>query len=639
VASGIVEPQGSETSLQAQQGAGRGRLVERLLQASDNLPQFLENLLRTQAAVVAGTEAAGFLIEKAEQGESPLRLIAHIRTDNSSAETRAAAIAAFQKIIRPSLEQGKDAAIEIQTGETNTESQFCLVTLLRRDAEVVAVTAVITRCRDIERAQQRLGSMQLVAGYFEFYTLRRAAEQSQIVAQSHQHVLQLATAVATAEGFESAAMNLCNELATRTGATRVALGWIKSKDVRVRALSHTEQFDKKQELVKVLEKAMEECIDQEEPVHFDPQGGGTENVSRAAQALSRSEGGNIVLTLPLRRRAEVVGAVTLEFPLTHKLSPQALTGLSVAVDLLAPQLYDRFQNDRWLITKTGLSAQELAKKVVGPQYTLAKVLTLLAIGAFIFICVYRPIYHVTAPFQFESTDKRKLEVPFDGQIEDVLVLPGDAIKKGQLLLTMNTYDLQLKRNEANGEVQKANAEYFKARSDGKEAEADIALAEKKAAQADADWYQQQINRGEIRAPFDGVVLSGDLSDQRNVTKKEGDDLFVVAADSGLRAQISVSESDIQDLADAMQNKAGVRGTLSTKALPTQRYGFSIERIVPLGEIKEGDNTFTVYGHLDKNLPSWKPGMEGEVRVNIEPRPVIWIWTHKFVNYVRLKLWL
>ena len=84
--------------------------------------------------------------------------------------------------------------------------------------------------------------------------------------------------------------------------------------MRVKALSHTEQFDKKQELVKTLEKAMEECVDQEEPVHYEPQGGGTQNVSRAAQELSRAEGGNVVLSLPLRRRAEVVGAVTLEFP-------------------------------------------------------------------------------------------------------------------------------------------------------------------------------------------------------------------------------------------------------------------------------------------------------------------------------------
>jgi multidrug resistance efflux pump len=637
VSSGIVEPQSSETSLQSQQGGSQSKLVQKLLAAADSLPQFIEDLLKTQAVVVAGTEAAAFLLEKRQDQKDPaLRPIAHIRADNSSAETRAAAVTAFQQIIKPCIDQAKDGAIELPGGEVGVEPQFCLVTLLRREAEIVAVTAVITRCINVERAQQRLMSMRLVAGYFDLYTLRRQSEQSQIVAQSHQHVLQLATAVATAEGFESAAMNLCNELATRTGATRVALGWIKGDDVQVKALSHTEQFDKRQELVKTLEKAMEECIDQEEPVHFEPQGGGTQNVSRAAQELARSEGGNVILTLPLRRRAEIVGAVTLEFPPTHKLSQQASTGLAVAVDLLAPQLFDRYQNDRWLITKVGLSAEDLGRKIVGPQHTLAKMLCVAAIVALIFICVYSPMYHVSAPFQFGATEKRKLEVPFDGQIDEVFVLPGNLVKQGQKLLTMKTYDLQLQLIGANDDMQKAAAEYRKDKSSGKEADAEMAWQAMDEAHTKSQWYQDQIDRGVVRAPFDGIVLSGDLMDQRNAAKKEGDELFTVAALSStnsLRAELTVSERDIQDL------KEGQRGQLATTALPTEKYQFTIERIEPLGQAKEGDNTFTVFGHLDQASPTWRPGMAGEARVGIEHRPLIWIWTHKFVDYVKFKLWM
>ena len=62
MASGIVESssQGSSSQEQQQQGAGRSKLVQRLLGASNNLPQFLNDLLQTMAVVVAGTEAAGF---------------------------------------------------------------------------------------------------------------------------------------------------------------------------------------------------------------------------------------------------------------------------------------------------------------------------------------------------------------------------------------------------------------------------------------------------------------------------------------------------------------------------------------------------------------------------------------------------
>jgi RND family efflux transporter MFP subunit len=632
MASGIVESQNSESS-QQQSGSSQSKLVQKLLLGGPNLQQFVHDLLTTQAVMVAGTEAAGFVVERKES-EFSLRNIAHIRPDNSTAETRAAAIAAFQEILRPCIVQGKDGAIEISTGDTAPEPQFCLVTLLRTDGDIVAACAVITRCRNLERAQQRLMSMQLVAGYFDLYMLRRSAEQSQVIAQSHQHVLQLATAVATAEGFESAAMNLCNELATRTGATRVALGWIKGEDVRVKAFSHTEEFDKKQQLVKLLEQVMEECIDQEEPVHFDPDGEGTQNVSRAAQALSRGEGGNIVLTLPLRRRADVVGAVTLEFPSTHKLSHQAATGLSVAVDLLAPQLFDRYQNDRWLITKAGISTREMAKKVVGPQHMLAKLIFILVVIAGLCLFLIRPMYHVSSTFTFQSINQRKMQAPFEGYLTAVNVRPGDSVKKGDVLAMMDTSDIEPKLADAAAKEASADADYMKFRADpDKQADADVAKAQEMQAAAEERVYQDQIDRAKIVAPFDGRIIEGDLTDQIGVPKKMGDDLFTIAADGSLRAELTVSERDIQEL------KVGQTGKLATTSLPTQKFPFKIERIVPLGAAKEGDNVFTVYATMDTQQPTWLPGLAGEARIDVAKKPLAWIWTHKLIDYLRLKLWM
>src|SRR5689334_19106346 len=68
MASGIVESSSQDSSQQSpqqqQQGTGRSKLVQRLLGSSGNLPQFLNDLLNTMAVVVAGTEAAGFLVER-----------------------------------------------------------------------------------------------------------------------------------------------------------------------------------------------------------------------------------------------------------------------------------------------------------------------------------------------------------------------------------------------------------------------------------------------------------------------------------------------------------------------------------------------------------------------------------------------
>lgn len=645
---GIVESSSSGETAQTQQtqGPARSKLIQRLLSASSSLPQFINDLLKTQASVVAGTEAAGFLLERKGQ-EIGLRLIAHIRPDNSSAELRAAAISAFQEMLKPCIAQGRDGAIEINTGDLAAEPQFCLVTLLRGDADIVAVSAVITRCMNLERAQQRLTSMQLVAGYFELYTLRHASDQAQIIAQSHQHVLQLATAVATAEGFESAAMNLCNELATRTGASRVTLGWLKGDRIKVKAFSHTEEFDKKQELVVQIEKTMEECLDQEEPVQFDPDNTeSSENVTRAAQVLSRSQGGNSVLSLPLRRRAEIVGVVTMEFSPGLKLTPQASTALSVAVDLLGPQLYDRYVNDRWLITKTGISIRDVAGMAVGPKHMTAKLIIIAVIAVAIFINVYRPMYHVSAPFQFVLENKRKIDMPFDGYLKNVYVKPGDHVKKGAALIDLDDTDFVTRRAGARADRAKADAEYqMYSSKPEKQAEAAIAKADRDRAQAEYEKYDYMISLAHITAPFDGLVLKGDLTDQVNSHKQPGEELMWIAEEGKpdeppmMRAELEVPERDIQKIRDIHMVGNHSTGQLATVADPTKKFDIEVDRIVPMGEAKESDNIFTVYAKLITSDPRWQDGMRGDARINVERKSLAWIWTHKAFDWLRLKLWL
>ncbi len=143
----IAEPSSQGPQQQGQQqspGPTRSKLVQRLLDASASLPNFLNDLLTTQAVVVAGTEAAAFLLEQQEQ-QAALRPIAHIRPDDSDAETRAAAVRAFQSICQRCVGEGKDGAIEVGSPDGG-EPQFCLVTVLRNEGQVVAVSAVIARC-------------------------------------------------------------------------------------------------------------------------------------------------------------------------------------------------------------------------------------------------------------------------------------------------------------------------------------------------------------------------------------------------------------------------------------------------------------------------------------------------------------
>ncbi|HEX2970938.1 MAG TPA: biotin/lipoyl-binding protein, partial [Tepidisphaeraceae bacterium] len=554
MSSKIVEPSAESQASQTVPAAPtRSKVVQRLLDASGDLPTFLNDLVTTQAVHVAGTEAAAFLVER-HDGEAGLRLVAHVRPDDSAPDVRAAAVRAFQDLVVPCVRQGKDGAIEVGSPDGG-DAQYCLVTILSAEGQVIAVSAVVTRCRDMERAKQRLVTMQFVAGYFELFSLRRYTEHARMMADRHQNVLQFSGAVSNSEGYEAAAMALCNELSSRTGAVRVAMGWVKGKQIKVKALSHTEKFDKKQELVVGLQRVMEECYDQEEPTRYDPDGTSSQNVTRAAADLSRTQGGNIVLSSPLRRRDEIVGVITLEFPPRHKLDEQVEGAVAVAAELLAPQLYDRYENDRYIWVKMGHSIRDLSKMALGPKHMGIKLLILSSIALIAFVCLFSPMYRVRAPFQLVAVDKRTISVPYEGILKEVYFKPGQSVKQGQVLATMDTFQLQIELADAKAEVRSWRERARAAQPDPeKQADYNVAVQQMLKAEESVRLLEYKIAQSEIKAPFNCRILLGELYGRRGVTINKGEMLFEIAkADDAnpkriaVEAELQISERDIQEV--------------------------------------------------------------------------------------------
>jgi multidrug resistance efflux pump len=415
----------------------------------------------------------------------------------------------------------------------------------------------------------------------------------------------------------------------------------------VKALSHTEQFDKRQELIVQIERAMEECLDQEEIVHHDGSlgedgtSGGTQNVTREAQALSRAQGGNTVISLPLRRQSEIVGVLTLEFSPGTKLGPQAATGLAVAADLLAPQLYDRYQNDRWLITKTGISIRETAKLAIGPKHMLAKTVIVLLAGLTVFLSLYSPMYRVAGKFTLVPTERRRLAPLWEGQIAEVLfdVTKNTAVTEGQPLVRLDTRDLKKELAEVELKALQADAERQLALDSRdqegrtKSAEAEQARLKAEEARVQADRLRWKIENSTIKAPFAGQILQGDLKDRVGSLVKAGEPLIEVGRLDKLRGELKVHERDIQDV------RQGQKGMLRTSAQPGDKYPFTIDNVIAMANPIEGQNKFVIHASLDSPSAQWYPGQEGEARIDVRPEPLIWQWTHRLIEFVRLKVWI
>jgi hypothetical protein len=126
-------------------------------------PSNLDQLMRLSGTAIRATEAVAFALERDFTGHAELRLIHHIRDDDSSPESRTQAVDAFRRIVAPCIEVGRDGVIQIEGTRHAGTGQYCVIKLAADDKVIVGVTAFITRCIDDDDAQRQLAVVRACA--------------------------------------------------------------------------------------------------------------------------------------------------------------------------------------------------------------------------------------------------------------------------------------------------------------------------------------------------------------------------------------------------------------------------------------------------------------------------------------------
>ena len=170
---------------------------------------------------------------------------------------------------------------------------------------------------------------------------------------------------------------------------------------------------------------------------------------------------------------------------------------------------------------------------------------------------------------------------------------------------------------------------------GKRERAQVAIVSAQIAQAEAQLalVEEQLARTALAAPFDGVIVSGDLSQKLGAPVERGQVLFEVAPLEDYRVVLHVDERDIAHVAE------GQSGELTVTSMPGERFAFKVRSITPVNVAKEGRNLYRVEAVIAQDARSrLRPGMEGVGKISIEERKLVWIWTHGLTDWVQLWLW-
>jgi hypothetical protein len=497
-------------------------------------------------------------------------------------------------------------------------------------AEDCALVAVISEINE-RVAREAAVRLSLAASTPEFYQAAVSARQAAAKVEKLSSILELDVSVSGENRFLPTALVFCNGLAAQFKCERVSLGWLERGNVRLKAVSRTENFDRQMSAAQALEMAMEEALDQDNEIVW-PAPAGANGISRDHGRFAEEQKAGNLASLPVRVGGKAVAVVTCERKAAPFGEPE-LQQLRLSCDLAGPRLAELHDRDRWFGARWAADLKERAAKFVGPEHTWAKILGIacaLAAAALIFLPVP---YRVEGTFTLRSDRMEYLSAPFDGYIAEVDARPGDTVKAGQPLLKFKTAELELDESFALADVNRYQREAEKARASG--ALADMRVAEAMASQAEAqlNLARYRLREATVTAPFDGVVIQGDLRERIGTPVKAADPLFQVARIDPLYAEGQVSERDVHEI---LGKKAGF---IAFVARPKFTYPVTITAIEPAAVTKQEGNFFLVRCAVDTKAQDWwRPGMSGVCKFPIGNRSLGWILTHRTVDFLRLKLW-
>lgn len=430
---------------------------------------------------------------------------------------------------------------------------------------------------------------------------------------------------------DAALMALATSLAQGLGCRRVAAGWITRGHWRVRGLSHGAQLGRQARLDVLLE-AMQEAGAQGQSLCVPQVADGAVHIVLAHRALMRSEGVGAVLTVPLAHRGQVLGALTLEREVGRFTAAELLAVEGVA-ERVTPvlQLQHRAAlsaGARWVQARREQWADQGRGGRMVWRAGLALGMLLVALTLTV------PVPHqVPTAARVEGAHQRVLTAPVDGYLREVMARPGDVVRHGQVLALLADEDLKLQARGFQADLAQHENAFVDAFTRGERAEAAMAQARALEARAQLERVEQQLLRTRIVAPFDGVVISGDVSQQVGAPLKRSDVLFTMAPLEGWRVVLDVDERQIA------QVRAGQEARLLLAALPQSPMRLRIERVTPLARPVEGRQRFEVLAQPVGTAPAgWRPGMQGVAQIELPSEALGLRWARDAWRTVRWWTW-
>jgi hypothetical protein len=448
--------------------------------------------------------------------------------------------------------------------------------------------------------------------------------------------LDLFAAVGAQTRLPGMAITITNELATCLQCDRVSLGIVRRNGtVRLRAVSHSAGFKRENRLADAIENAMEEAIEQRRSVAHPLLPKMDRAVTVAHRALAenaRIPGASTMSTVLTGSRGEPIGVLTFERHRAEPFTDEILKLAEATTSLLGPQLDLLLRANNLVAGRVADRVRDGCQALFGARRPVLKLCAACVVALALTMILAEGEHRVTAKSVLEAEVQRAAVAPFDGFVRAATVRAGDTVQSGDLLAALDDRDLVLDRLKWRAERDKLLQRHREALA--KHDRNSVAVLEPQVRQAGSQLAlaEEKLARARILAPFDGIVVSGDLSQMLGSPVEKGKVLFEIAPLNSYRLIVQVDERDVRHIA------VGQSGTVALAGRPGDLVPITLSKITPVTIAEEGRNSFRVEARLSEPGLHLRSGMEGVAKIKSGRRSIVWIWMHPVVDWLRLAAW-
>ena len=541
----------------------------------------------------------------------------------------------WKRILRGFLmKTAQDRVPRARLVETPRAGTFAVLAVAMAEgiSNVQGAMALVVPCSHPEAASARLSELRSAIVLADTLAQTARAQPAEPDGPSRSDLTAAVRAGQYAD-LDAFCFTLVNDLKNRFGFTKVALGRVHRHRVKILAISGFDDLYPRSPGSRQIAQAMEECCDAGHIVAFQIGKGAFSTGHALHRAWHDASAHSPVASIPLEHDGRCVAVLSVRNPSGRPLSEDILRRVQQMVQPLVPGLLLLERAHRSVLRHAWDAARDGARALLGPGHVARKVMLAAGVALAAWVVFGTQAYRIHVPCTVAPARLHQLTAPFESRLASVSVRPGDRVEKDMVVARFDTAPLELERARLLAERRVAELKLKDAVAANDVAAAGQARAEWAMVESRLAAVEWKLARSAVRAPFDGVVLDGDLVPKIGDVIPLGEPLMQVGSTDEWRVELHVPAFAAADL------RPGQRGWFATTARPHEAQPFTVSRISGATRVVDGKNVVVVEARLLETPPNWvRAGMRGVAQIDAGNKPIWWVWTHRTLDRIRLWLW-